>query len=331
MDAVGQLEEGQAVVDRLKAQGGARGCGQAAGDGLVQRFRHREAGPLGVAGHVLEGKRGVPGAQIGPADPAGAGDAGRAVGQHRPVRHRHGLGQDQGGAHAVAVGAVPVGALAGLARHRPDLVAAGGVGGAGPVPGGGAVQGGGPQRVLAAVPVREVVQQGPFVGQAGLLGGGGAHLPHGQQKRLSAHPRAAAVDAAAVGIGQLDGLDRLPDAAVQQLEKSAVQPGVQQGSGVIVAVVPDPLGVNVLHQQPGAFAAGVVDAGVGVALMDHHKRGVRAVNLQRDGTAHGLGRQSGCHKKVPPFKIPGAPGPRSRHRRRSGWRRTPGRRQRCAG
>src|SRR5699024_5589144 len=58
------------------------------------------------------------------------------------------------------------------------------------------------------------------------------------------------------------------------------------------------LAVDVLHQQPGALAAGVVDVGVGAALVDHQKFGVGAVYLQGDGAAHLLGSQSRCPGKT---------------------------------
>lgn len=166
------------------------------------------------------------------------------------------------------------------------------VGRAGPVPGGGR-----PQRVGAAVPVGEVVQQRALVGQAGLWAAG-VPISRMDKRKIWALTLRAGVDVGAFGIGQPDGLDRRADAAVQQLQKGAVQPGVDRRIGVAAGAAPGALAVDVLHQQPGALAAGVVDVGVGVALVDHQKFGVGAVYLQGDGAAHLLGSQSRCHGKT---------------------------------
>ena len=218
------------------------------------------------------------------------------------VRDQECRGQDQGGADAVRVVGVPAVAVAD-GDHAPHAAGAAGVRGAEPPVGGAAVQvrntsllGGG------SVAGDKIVQLGAVVREVGTLVVGEAYLSTRQQENLAAQSvgpvAVGSAGAAVLTVRDFDLLDSVADVGVVAVDPGAVQVGLNIRALQYVGVpgVPHPVLSDVLPQQPGSVATGVIGAGR-AALVDHDVVDGGTVLLELDDGAYRLGAKCDtCHR-----------------------------------
>ena len=128
-----------------------------------------------------------------------------------------------------------------------------------------------------------------------------AHFNIGEQKHFGAQTICAAVDshagAGAGAVGNLGLLDLVADVCIDQVEEGAVEVAVDGAAGIIIDVGTVPLAVfvDVLHQEPGAVAALIVDVGR-LALVDYDEVPQGTADFDFNDTSYGFGAKcGGCH------------------------------------
>src|SRR5699024_4920058 len=225
-----------------------------------------------------------------------AGDGGGCVGRDRTiVRDRECRGKYKSGAHAVGV-VVPAAVVVAARADVPDVVGVVRVRRAGPPAGGRTV-------VLCntflvgcrAGSGGEVIQLRAVLREIRAVALGPAQLIAGRQEDFAAQAVGAGCHRTAAArtivVRDLYLLDGLPDIRIEQIQEGSVQPAVDvRIFVVVVGPVPLSCGIDVLHQQPGAVAAVIVQAGR-LALVHNDEVLRTAVQVQFEDRADGLGAE----------------------------------------
>ena len=275
----------------LKGQGRAAGNAGAGLGGLaVQLFGDGQGVAVGIPDGVLprKGRVLLPQSCAVRADGRCSVDTDRAI-----VRDHECRGKNESGANTIGV-VVPVVVAGAIGVDAPDVAAIVGVRRAQPPNGSGAAIVCNTLAVTAGA-VAKVCQPHTVLREIAVVAGRPANLITRQQEHFGAQAVGAGGKAAAgtsaVLVRNLYLFDGVADVTINQVEERTVQVAVNAGILVGVIVAERGRGVDVLHQKPSTVAAGIIGAGVRVALLHNNKIFGRAVDFDFDNAANGFRAQ----------------------------------------
>ena len=292
MVAVQDFLESGSAGRLLKGQGRAAGNAGAGLGGLaVQLFGDGQGVAVGIPDGVLPRK----GRVLLPQSCAVRGDGRRSVDTDRAIVRDHECrGKNESGTNTIGV-EVPVVAAGAIGVDVPDVVAIVGVRRAQPPNGSGAAIVCNTLAVTAGA-VAKVCQPHTVLREIAVVAGRPTNLITRQQEHFGAQAVGAGGKAAAgtsaVLVRNLYLFDGVADVAVDEVVERAVQVRMDiRVLVIVVGAVPLHRGVDVLHQQPRSGTAGIIGAGIRVALLHNNKIFGRAVDLDLDNTANGFRAQ----------------------------------------